>query len=207
MCASPEGQVSLKGQLLQHDTPINMTPLPTPSPLTQKSTVDLKTSRVPAQHPSLDLFERKSPTKPPTEEPGAGVDVKLRNRFEPLNDTTDRPKRVFRKTPPPQIIRGVSTTEILGTTTPAQDDFYPSVRRSRFESLNDTTDRPRRVFRKTPPPPRSKDIAALRASTRRFISRRGGMPTDQDLAMLGGMRHTARQMKFEGKKEKLQSPW
>ena len=30
-------------------------------------------------------------------------------------------------------------------------------RPNRFEILNQTTDRPRRVFRKTPPPPRSKE--------------------------------------------------
>jgi len=44
--------------------------------------------------------------------------------------------------------------EILGTTTPAQDDIASSARRDRlFEPLNDTTGRPKRVFRKTPPPP------------------------------------------------------
>jgi hypothetical protein len=44
--------------------------------------------------------------------------------------------------------------EILGTTTPAQDDIGWSARRNRFfEPLNDTTGRPKRMFRKTPPPP------------------------------------------------------
>ena len=44
--------------------------------------------------------------------------------------------------------------EILGTTTQAQDDIGSSARRNRFfEPLNDTTGRPKRVFRKTSPPP------------------------------------------------------
>ena len=44
--------------------------------------------------------------------------------------------------------------EILCTITPAQDDIRSSARRNRlFEALNDTTGRPKRVFRKTPPPP------------------------------------------------------
>ena len=43
--------------------------------------------------------------------------------------------------------------DFFGTTTPAQDDIGSSARRNRFfEPLNDTTGRPKRVFRKTPPP-------------------------------------------------------
>jgi len=82
-----------------------------------------------------------------------------RGRFERLNDTTARPKRIFRKTPPPPIIRGLSTSEILGTAAPAQTDIGSSPRLNRFE-LVDTTDRPRRVFRKTPPPSRSTESEA-----------------------------------------------
>jgi len=72
------------------------------------------------------------------------------NRFqEPLNDTTGRTKRVFRKTPPPPINRHQSTSEIG-----SEDIVCGSARRNRFfEPLNDTTARPTRVFRKTPPPP------------------------------------------------------
>ena len=171
--------------------------------------VDLETSCVPSQNPSPKVFAEKSPAMAPTQEFQTGADVGRLNRFERLNDTTGRPKRVFRKTPPPEKIRGPSTAEILSTTTPAQDDVFPSARRNSCEvkSLNDTTDHPKRVCHETPPPPRSKDIAALCASTRRFILQRGGMPTDDELAMLGEMRHTAMQMKFEGKQEKLQSPW
>jgi len=44
--------------------------------------------------------------------------------------------------------------EILGTMDPAQNDICSLARRNRFfEHLNDTTGRPKRVFRKTPPPP------------------------------------------------------
>ena len=78
-----------------------------------------------------------------------------RSRFERLNDTTARPKLIFRKTPPPPIIRGCSTSEILGTTAPAQADICSSTRLNRFE-LVDTTEGRKRLFRKTPPPPRSK---------------------------------------------------
>jgi len=80
-------------------------------------------------------------------------------RFERLNDTTARPKRIFRKTPPPPIIRGPSTSEILGTATPAQANICSSARLNRFE-LVDTSDRPRRVFRKTPPPSKSTESEA-----------------------------------------------
>jgi len=49
---------------------------------------------------------------------------------------------------------------ILGTTTPAQDDIGSFARRNRFfEPLNDTTGRPKRVFRKTPPPPTTRDVS------------------------------------------------
>ena len=78
------------------------------------------------------------------------------NRFERLNDTTARPKLIFRKTPPPPIIRGLSASEILGMTAPAQAVICPSARLNRFE-LVDTTAYRKRLFRKTPPPPRSKD--------------------------------------------------
>ena len=84
-----------------------------------------------------------------------------RSRFEPLNDTTARPRHIFRKTPPPPIIRGLSTSEIsiLGTTAPANADICSSPRLNRFK-LVDMADRPRRVFRKTPRPWRSKESVA-----------------------------------------------
>ncbi|KAJ1475199.1 hypothetical protein T484DRAFT_1751212 [Baffinella frigidus] len=165
-------------------------------------------------------------------------DMRL-NRFETLNDMTDRPKRVFRKTPlpssrtrpPPPTIRGVSTSashdEFLDEHNPEpvsadfiravmravevisaengfrpqhppasheeflarrraqrpprqlaqdnehqlvpQDDNDSSVRRNRFEPvsdmfepLSDTTDRPKRVFRKTPTPSSRKTPVAGR---------------------------------------------
>jgi len=50
------------------------------------------------------------------------------NRFEPLNDTTGRSKRVFRKTPPPPIYR--STPE---TADPSEDIVCGSARLSRIE--------------------------------------------------------------------------
>ena len=63
----------------------------------------------------------------------------------------------------------VPDEEILGTTTPAQDDMCPSAlergppvqaRRNRFfEPLNDRTGRPRRVFRKTPLPPTIRGVS------------------------------------------------
>ena len=68
-----------------------------------------------------------------------------RNRFERLNDTTARTKLVFRKTPPPPIIRGL----------PTSDDVCSCARLNRFE-LVDMTENRKRLFRKTPPPPRSK---------------------------------------------------
>jgi len=44
------------------------------------------------------------------------------NRFEEsLNDTTGRPKRVFRKTPPPPINRTQSTSDAAATAAPSQD--------------------------------------------------------------------------------------
>ncbi|KAJ1479915.1 hypothetical protein T484DRAFT_1748907 [Baffinella frigidus] len=51
-----------------------------------------------------------NPINTPTQELKTGLDFERRNRFERLYDTTGRPKRVFRKTPPPPIIRGVSTS-------------------------------------------------------------------------------------------------
>ncbi|KAJ1473203.1 hypothetical protein T484DRAFT_1752270 [Baffinella frigidus] len=51
------------------------------------------------------------PIKVPTHEVDAGLDCERLNRFEePVNDTTGRPKRVFRKTPPPPTIREVSAS-------------------------------------------------------------------------------------------------
>jgi hypothetical protein len=51
------------------------------------------------------------------------------NRFEePLNDTTGRTKRVFRKTPPPSINRHQSTSEI-----DSEDIDCGSARLTRFE--------------------------------------------------------------------------
>ncbi|KAJ1473204.1 hypothetical protein T484DRAFT_1913431 [Baffinella frigidus] len=92
------------------------------------------------------------PIKAPTQEIDTGLDFERLNRFEPLNDTTGRPKRVFRKTPPPPSIRRQSTSK---TTEGAQfkDDICSSARLDRFEPLNAMTDRPKRVVRKTPPPP------------------------------------------------------
>ena len=52
------------------------------------------------------------------------------------------------------------TGKILGTTTAAPDDMCSSARRNRFfEPLNDTTGRPHRVFRKTPPPPTIRGVS------------------------------------------------
>ncbi|KAJ1486824.1 hypothetical protein T484DRAFT_2020184 [Baffinella frigidus] len=90
------------------------------------------------------------------------------DRFtEPLNDTTDRTKRVYRKTPPLPINRHQSTTDARSST-PHQDDIRGSsarlnmnTRLNRFdEPLNDTTARPKRVFRKTPPPSKNQAYAA-----------------------------------------------
>jgi hypothetical protein len=56
--------------------------------------------------------------------------------------------------PAAQTAGTLQDAEIFGTTTLAQDDICTSARRNRFfEALNDTTGRPKRVFRKTPPPP------------------------------------------------------
>ncbi|KAJ1477460.1 hypothetical protein T484DRAFT_1821208 [Baffinella frigidus] len=71
--------------------------------------------------------------------------------MEPLNDTTGRTKRVFRKTPPPPINR--HSTSKIGAAPPPQDDFRGSACLNRFEEpLNDTTGLTKRVLRKTPPP-------------------------------------------------------
>ncbi|KAJ1468851.1 hypothetical protein T484DRAFT_1853890 [Baffinella frigidus] len=80
---------------------------------------------------------------------------------EPLNDTTGRTKRVYRTTPPPPIDR-LQSAPAIGAATPSQDDVCGSAqvggsaRHNRFQELwvplNDTTGRPKRVFRKTPPP-------------------------------------------------------
>ena len=56
--------------------------------------------------------------------------------------------------PAAHTVGGVPDIQILGSTTSAQDDFCSSARHNRFfEALNDTTGRPKRMFRKTPPPP------------------------------------------------------
>lgn len=100
-----------------------------------------------------------NPIKSPTQELEAGDDFERRNRFqEPLNDTTGRPRRIFRKTPPPPSTNRDQSTSKIHSAPPSQDAICASARRSRFEEpLNDTTGRPTRVFRKTPPPRRSKD--------------------------------------------------
>ncbi|KAJ1494318.1 hypothetical protein T484DRAFT_1766189 [Baffinella frigidus] len=52
----------------------------------------------------------------------------------------------------PSPIRGLSSSGIPGTTSPAQDDTSSPARLNRFERpLNDTSGRPKRVFRQTPP--------------------------------------------------------
>jgi len=51
------------------------------------------------------------------------------------------------------FIRGLSTSS--DEISPVQEDSCSSVRLNRFETLNDTAAHPKRVFRKTPPPPRS----------------------------------------------------
>ncbi|KAJ1468152.1 hypothetical protein T484DRAFT_1856284 [Baffinella frigidus] len=71
---------------------------------------------------------------------------------------TDRPKRVFRKTPPPPSIRHQSTSETAAGTQ-FKDDICSSARLDRFEPLNVMTDRPKRVFRKTPPPPTLRGVS------------------------------------------------
>jgi len=79
-------------------------------------------------------------------------------KFLPLNDTTGRPKRVFRKTPPPPRNRRKSAPEI-GAAAPHPDAAAPhpeilgAARLNRFELLNDAPGRPKRVV--TPPPSRS----------------------------------------------------
>ena len=86
----------------------------------------------------------------------------LQKRFEPLNDTVGRSKHMFRTTTPPPINRPYFTSEIGGAA-PSQEDVLGSARRNRFEEpLNDTTAQPKRVFRKTPPPPRSTPLKAAR---------------------------------------------
>ena len=108
----------------------------------------------------------------PIQELEAGVHLQRLNRFELLNDTTDRPRRVFRKTPPPtrskERERNYVPAQHSNLEAPTQEleagvDFQ---RPNRLERLNDTTDRIRRVFRKTPPPPRSKERDAHLPSRR-----------------------------------------
>ena len=74
------------------------------------------------------------------------------HKFLPLNDTTGRPKRVFRKTPPPPRNRRKSAPEI-GAAAPHPDIVVGSARLNKFKPLIDAPGRPKRVL--TPPLSRS----------------------------------------------------
>ena len=89
-------------------------------------------------------------------------------RFECLNDVSGRTSRVFRKSPCPPHCRTSSTnapepTEARNAQPPRCFDRQgrvashpPLDREGRHELLNDVTGRERRVFRKSPCPPRSR---------------------------------------------------
>ena len=74
------------------------------------------------------------------------------HKFLPLNDTTGRPKRVFRKTPPPTKNRRKSAPEIAAAALHL-DDIVGYACLNKLVSINDVTGRPKRVF--TLPPSRS----------------------------------------------------
>jgi hypothetical protein len=86
---------------------------------------DLETNPVPVQLSNLDVFVRRSAVETPTQEIEGGVDFQRCSSFEPINHSPD-PNRMFKNSPPPPIIRGVSLSEILDTTTPAKDDAATS---------------------------------------------------------------------------------
>ena len=75
----------------------------------------------------------------------------------PLNDTTGRPKRVFRKTPPPPRNRPKGAPGIAAAALHLAD-IFGCARLNKLAPLNDATGRPKRVL--PPPPSRSNASAA-----------------------------------------------
>jgi len=81
---------------------------------------------------TADSHKSMSLAYEPSSEPLHKDDARL-NRFEePLNDTTGRAKRVYRKTPPPPINRSE-----IGAAAPSQDDICGSARLDMFESTSE----------------------------------------------------------------------
>jgi hypothetical protein len=97
-------------------------------------------------------------------------------KFVPLNDTTGRPKRVFRKTPPPPKNRRKSASEI-GAAAPHPDEIFGSARLKSFELLNDALGSPKRAL--TPPLSRSN---ASEASTGQVDSEQAGAAGKRELS-------------------------